>query len=198
MYQDLQFAIDQLVEIAMRALSPAVNDTFTALACIDWLGDGLTRLTVIDVRGGVHRDEQGTVRLLEPPLQYERLVNRAYDQIRQAGRGLPAVGIRQLDTLTKIAERASTDEQRSVLSRQALMLLRQGTDPAAVPEENDRLDLQRRYESFEATLANRGRRAGRPAGVDRRPGDGNGPPVAPTGTVTARRPVRRRSSRSQP
>ena len=37
--QDLAFAIDQLVEIAIRALSPAVNDTFTALTCIDWLGD---------------------------------------------------------------------------------------------------------------------------------------------------------------
>ena len=36
--QDPSFAVDQLVEIAIRALSPAVNDTFTALACIDWLG----------------------------------------------------------------------------------------------------------------------------------------------------------------
>ena len=43
--QDLQFAIDQLVEISLRALSPAVNDTFTALTCIDWLGDGLCKIT---------------------------------------------------------------------------------------------------------------------------------------------------------
>ncbi len=42
--QDLSFAVDQLVEIAIRALSPAVNDTFTALACIDWLGDGLCKI----------------------------------------------------------------------------------------------------------------------------------------------------------
>ena len=40
--QDPVFAIDQLVEIAIRALSPAVNDTFTALTCIDWLSDGLS------------------------------------------------------------------------------------------------------------------------------------------------------------
>ncbi len=43
--QDLTFAIDQLAEIAIRALSPAVNDTFTALTCIDWLGDGLCKVT---------------------------------------------------------------------------------------------------------------------------------------------------------
>ena len=42
--QDLTFAVDQLVEIAIRALSPAVNDTFTALACVDWLGDGLCKI----------------------------------------------------------------------------------------------------------------------------------------------------------
>src|SRR6202035_1274829 len=39
--QDLAFAVDQLVEIAIRALSPAVNDTFTAMTCIDWLGASL-------------------------------------------------------------------------------------------------------------------------------------------------------------
>ena len=41
--QDLSFAVDQLVEIAIRGALPAVNDTFTALACIDWLGDGLVQ-----------------------------------------------------------------------------------------------------------------------------------------------------------
>ena len=40
--QDPVFAIDQLVEIAIRALSPAVNDTFTALTCIDWISAGLS------------------------------------------------------------------------------------------------------------------------------------------------------------
>ena len=43
--QDLAFAVDQLVEIAIRALSPAVNDTFTALTCIDWLGESLCKVT---------------------------------------------------------------------------------------------------------------------------------------------------------
>jgi uncharacterized membrane protein len=42
--QDVSSGIDQLVEIAIRALSPAVNDTFTALTCIDWLGDNLCKI----------------------------------------------------------------------------------------------------------------------------------------------------------
>ena len=58
--QDLSFAVDQLVEIAIRALSPAVNDTFTALACIDWLGDGLGKIAGRWHPVGVHRDAPAT------------------------------------------------------------------------------------------------------------------------------------------
>lgn len=43
--QDVSFGLDQLVEIALRALSPAVNDTFTAMTCIDWIGDSLYKVT---------------------------------------------------------------------------------------------------------------------------------------------------------
>lgn len=161
--QDLQFAIDQLVEIAIRALSPAVNDTFTALSCIDWLGDGLTRLSGRPLPSGVLRDAGGAIRVLVPPLDYERLVNRSFDQIRQAGRGMPAVGIRQLDTLSRIAEQTRSDAQRTVIARQAAMLLRQGIDPDAVSEPLDRDDLQRRYDKVKRSLARAGRSSVDPA-----------------------------------
>ena len=54
--QDVSFGIDQLVEIAIRALSPAVNDTFTALTCIDWLGDSLCKIMRHWHPARVHRD----------------------------------------------------------------------------------------------------------------------------------------------
>jgi uncharacterized membrane protein len=53
--QDPVFAIDQLVEIAIRALSPAVNDTFTALTCIDWLAAGLGRVSGRTLEEGIYR-----------------------------------------------------------------------------------------------------------------------------------------------
>ena len=43
--QDVSFGLDQLVEIALRALSPAVNDTFTGMTCIDWIADSLWKVT---------------------------------------------------------------------------------------------------------------------------------------------------------
>jgi uncharacterized membrane protein len=148
--QDLQFAIDQLVEIAIRALSPAVNDTFTALTCIDWLGDGLSKLAATPLPSGIHRDHAGRVRLIDVPLRYDRVVNRAFDKIRQAGRGMPAVGIRQLETLRKIADYAVADSQRAALARQADMVLR--TVLVDVSEPNDRADLEHAHAIALASL----------------------------------------------
>jgi uncharacterized membrane protein len=144
--QDAVFAIDQLVEIAIRALSPAVNDTFTALTCIDWLADGLCVITGRRLPDGVHRDHRSAVRVIEPPISYARMVNRSCDKIRQAGIGMPAVLIRQIDSVGKVLSTARTDSQRAVLMRQAEMIHKAGGDRIAEP--NDRDDLDRRYQGL--------------------------------------------------
>jgi uncharacterized membrane protein len=147
--QDPVFAVDQLVEIAIRALSPAVNDTFTALTCIDWLCAGLCRLASAPLQDVVHCDPSGAVRVIEKSVTYERLVNGAFDKIRQAGRGMPAVAIRQLDALARIMESTVDEGQRVALLRQATMIIE--ASDQSVPEPNDRDDIRRR---FDAVLAN--------------------------------------------
>ncbi len=137
--QDVGFAVDQLVEIALRALSPAVNDTFTALNCIDWLGDGLCKISARELPSGIYRDSRGQVRLIDPVITYERLVKGAFDKIRQAGRGMPAVYIRQLQNLEKILQYVTSEAQRQILIRHADMILRGSEE--SVPEKNDRLDV---------------------------------------------------------
>lgn len=102
--QDSVFPIDQLVEIAIRALSPTVNDTFTALTCIDWLSAGPSLISGRVLSEGIYRDREGQTRLVERAPSYGRMVNRAFDKIRQAARGMPAVLIRLLDALTHIAQ----------------------------------------------------------------------------------------------
>jgi uncharacterized membrane protein len=142
--QDLPFAVDQLVEIAIRALSPAVNDTFTALTCIDWLGESLCKISSRWRPVRVHRDSQGLVRVITAHISYERLVEHAYEKIRQAGRGMPAIIIRQLDSLTKIMEHTQTSAQRRLLLSQAEMIYAAGEE--SVPEPADRDDVRRAYE----------------------------------------------------
>jgi uncharacterized membrane protein len=142
--QDPVFAIDQLVEIAIRALSPAVNDTFTALTCIDWLSAGLSRVSGRVLEEGVYRDRYGRVRLIESDPSYSRMVNRAFDKVRQAARGMPAVIIRMIDSLSSIVAETTSSDQRQVLARQALMILQNAED--SVPEPHDTEDIRHRYE----------------------------------------------------
>ena len=138
------FGIDQLVEICIRALSAAVNDTFTALTCIDWIGDSLCKVTGRWQPTRVYRDAAGGVRLIATQVTFERLVERAFEKVRQAGRGMPAVLIRQLDALAKIMERATAPEDRQVVLDQAAMIER--LSAASVDEAADRADVQRAYQ----------------------------------------------------
>jgi uncharacterized membrane protein len=142
--QDPVFAIDQLVEIAIRALSPAVNDTFTALTCIDWISAGLSEISARVLEEGVYRGRSGRVRLIEFDPSYGRMVNRAFDKIRQAARGMPAVIIRLIDALAHVTENTSSSEQRAVLRRQAEMILRAAEDE--VQEKNDLADIRYRFD----------------------------------------------------
>jgi uncharacterized membrane protein len=148
--QDVAFGIDQLVEIAIRALSPAVNDTFTALTCIDWLGDSLGKIAVGWHPDLFHRDRDGDIRLVTAPVSYERLVQRSFEKIRQAAGGMPAILIRQLDALLTISAVAPVGRTQ-VLLDQADMIQR--LNLATVAEESDRADVTARYEALIALHA---------------------------------------------
>jgi uncharacterized membrane protein len=144
--QDVSFGIDQLVEIAIRALSPAVNDTFTALTCIDWLGDNLCKIVSEWHPARVHRDQSGYIRVISADPSYDRLVQRAFEKIRQSSLGMPAVMIRELEALTRIMDETTSEGQRRVLLEQAAMIDR--ASERSVPEADDRADVRRRYEAL--------------------------------------------------
>jgi uncharacterized membrane protein len=149
--QDISFGLDQLVEIALRALSPAVNDTFTAITCIDWIGDSLCKVTGTWSPRHVYCDDAGNVRAITTEPTYERLVQRSFEKIRQAGKGMPAIMIRQLDALAKIMQRAATPADRSLLLGQAAMIERLAM--SSVDEESDRADVSLAYQAVLTAVA---------------------------------------------
>jgi uncharacterized membrane protein len=158
--QDVSFGIDQLVEIALRALSAAVNDTFTALTCIDWLGENLCKIVAQWHPARVHRDDRGFIRVIAPEPSYDRLVQRAFEKLRQSSVGQPAVMIRLLDALARIMAETTSQGQRRVLLEQAEMINR--ACERSVPEAGDRADIQRSYEAIltvESRLTATGRNA---------------------------------------
>jgi uncharacterized membrane protein len=112
--QDSEFGIAQIVEIAIRALSPAVNDTFTGVACVDWLADALLGLAEKPPLEGNWFDRGGHLRVWMPAVRLERLVKLAFDQIRQASAQTPAVLIRQLDVIRRLAPRMPSGARRAM------------------------------------------------------------------------------------
>ena len=73
-----------------------------------------------------HRDEHGYVRVITAHVSYESLVERAFEKIRQAGRGMPAVSIRQLEALRRIMEDTTLPAQRELSARAS------GDDPSGI------------------------------------------------------------------
>jgi uncharacterized membrane protein len=116
--QDIDFAFAQLSEIAIRALSPAVNDTYTGLYCIDWLGDGLRMLAAFPETDGMLRDGAGMIRVIRPPIPISRIVGTAFDLIREAGANSAGVTARLLQTCARLAPQLRTEEQRRAVSAQ--------------------------------------------------------------------------------
>lgn len=141
--QDPEFAINQLVEVAIRALSPGINDTFTALTCIDWLGVALCNLAGKEFPGPHKFDEEGNLRMLTDALTFRGVVAAAFNQIRQSARGNTAVTIRLLETIAVVAGKTEKEEHRDVLRRHADIIIRGSRE--GLPEESDRRDAEERY-----------------------------------------------------
>lgn len=122
--QDLRFPIDELVEIAARALSPGVNDPFTATACIDWLGAALTDLAFMPEKPGVLRDRDGQARVALPRLSYGDFLRSAVGHLAPYAAADPIAGphlVAMLDTVRAAIDdprqRAMLDAERHRLAR---------------------------------------------------------------------------------
>ena len=144
--QDSEYVVHQLVEVAVRALSPGINDPFTAISCIDRLGSAICHLTDRAFPSPYRYDDQQKLRIIAKPITFEGITNAAFDQIRQYGQSSVAVTIRLLETLQAIAHCSRNREQRQTILRQANMIERASHE--AFSETNDKQDVQERYQAL--------------------------------------------------
>lgn len=135
-------SFDQLVEMAVRALSPGINDPFTAIACVDHLGAALCRLAARDMPNPYFYDDEQKLRLLGPERSFEEILDAAFNQIRQYSISSASVTIRLLDTIGVILKFVDRPEDREALFRHADMVVcgaREG-----LPEIEDRQQVEAR------------------------------------------------------
>jgi len=166
--QDVEFAIRHLVEIALRALSPGLNDPFTATVVIDRLRGSLSRGMGRRLPAETLRDRSGRVRVYRQVTTYEGLIDAAFHQIRQAASSHPAVLIHLLEAITRIAEHTRLDEQRRALARHANLI--RAAAERDVAEPADRQDVELSYRRAIGACE----RAGAEASEGGRPGTSHG------------------------
>jgi uncharacterized membrane protein len=149
-FQDIEFGVNQLVEVACRALSPAINDPFTAMACLDHLGSALVHLLQVKLPSPHRYDEDDRLRLVAERISFEGLCDAAFNMIRQYGQNSASVMIRLLETIAAVAPHADEPHEKHALRHHAEMSLRDCC--AVLPDERDRADVQERYAQVLAAL----------------------------------------------
>lgn len=103
---DVAFGFRQLVDIAEKALSPAVNDPTTAVQVVDRITDLMRRLSVRSFPRGIVCDREGVPRLFYEPIRWSALVHLAFDELRDYGAGARQVARRLRATLNLLIEEA--------------------------------------------------------------------------------------------
>ncbi|MBD1904585.1 DUF2254 domain-containing protein [Funiculus sociatus GB2-A5] len=141
--QDVEFPINQLVEIAARAISPGINDPFTAIQCINQMSAGLCRLAEREFPSPYRYDNDNNLRAIANPVTFAELLDAAFNQIRQYSKPDVAVVIRLLEAIALIASRTQHKKDRAALLRHAQMIQRSSEEN--ISEELDRKDVEERY-----------------------------------------------------
>jgi uncharacterized membrane protein len=121
-YQDADFAFLQLAELAVRALSPGINDPFTAVMCIDRISSALCLLAERCLPAAYRLDDEGQLRIVAQPYRYERLVSSAYSQILENGKAHTIVMERLRSQIDTVLGRVRHAEFRSALEAQRARL----------------------------------------------------------------------------
>jgi len=143
--QDYEYGFRQLVEIALRALSPGINDPFTAMDSLDYLGAALQSAFSRPLPLSAHRDQDDNLRVIGRAASYPALVEAAFNQIRQAAVDRCDVSCRILEVIEATARVSEREDQQEALLKQAI-LVNENTLPQML-NEHDRQAIATRFQA---------------------------------------------------
>ncbi|MCL4804326.1 MAG: DUF2254 domain-containing protein [Anaerolineae bacterium] len=137
--QDVETAVNQLVEMAVRAMSPAINDPFTAMTCLDHIGNGLT----LFVRQGEESlntyDRDGRLRLIFEPVTFAELLSTAFDMLRHCSCDNADVLLHMLAVINDIGQETKTAEARRLLRHHAGLICAESMAGRLIEEDRRRI-----------------------------------------------------------
>ena len=155
MQQDVEFGIIQIVDIALRAMSPAVNDPSTAISCVDQL----SRIIILWISRipppSHYYAPPHVLRLFVPWISFDGLLDTAFEQIRHYAAADVAVSLRLMRAFNDIAATTEHADMRTKLLERAR---RVAVGCAEHLPKDELVKLQRRFAALEATIAARAER----------------------------------------
>lgn len=140
---DIEFSIRQLVEVALRALSPAINDPFTAMAAIDWLGAALARLAREEFPSPYRYDQAGRLRIVANVSTFGGIAHTIFSRIRHYGGSSPVVLNRLLEAVAAFGPHVRIEADRQLVLDETESVLRMGRE--LISSEADLTELERRH-----------------------------------------------------
>ncbi|MEO0530545.1 MAG: DUF2254 domain-containing protein [Planctomycetota bacterium] len=149
--QDIECSVNELVEIAVRALSPGVNDPFTAITCVDRLSGALCQLANRKIPSGLRANSDGELRVVIKPRAFGDVVDAAFDQVRQHAQGDVAVTLRLLEAAEAIGKRTHRDGDRRAVARQIELIGNAAKAADLAPDDLQKINERR--EQAEQPLA---------------------------------------------
>lgn len=148
--QDIEYEIRVLAEIAVRALSPGINDHYTAITCVDRLAAALVAIQRCRIPGANIRDKSGKVILKTVPPDFEGMLDAAFNDIRQSAAQNTAVTIRLLESMTILAQQCTSPAHKKAIKRHIDMIMRAAKE--FIFEPNDKADVEDRLEAARMCL----------------------------------------------
>ncbi len=149
--QDLEYEIRVIAEIAVRALSPGINDYYTATTCVDRLTAALVSIMRCTFPPQDIGDGKGRIVLRTTPLDFRGLMDTAFNDIRQSAAGNTAVTVRLLEALKVMAQAIRRDDQRKAVENHVAMIERSVAE--FIFDPSDRSDAETRLESVRQILS---------------------------------------------
>ncbi len=147
--QDAGFGIRQIVDIALKALSPGVNDTTTAVSCLDYLSAILVRLAQRRI-ASPYRKDNGHLRIIAPAPSFAEFVARALDEIRLCAANNVTIFLRMIGLLTRVAQ-ATDDARRKLVLLEHARVITELAD-VSIPAPYDRARFNRELDALRTAL----------------------------------------------
>lgn len=137
--QDASFGIRQIVDVALKALSPGINDTTTAVSCTEHLTAIMARLAERRMPSP-YRIDKGKLRVIAHRPAFDEMLGAAFDQIRQNAGGNVATLRTLVDGLTVLAERTEDPDRRAAIARQLDLVATKAESTIEQPEDRAAID----------------------------------------------------------